>query len=357
MTAAPLFGLVFGSLVFVRAFLERGTVNIPVTLVMFLFFAGVSGIAYVGAGMVLKRRPLLTAALTALALLLLITLPGVFSAPLTTIISTRIAVRVFFAWLYVCVAFAGFSSMVGMKLVFLALLAPLSMFAQLVDDYAPPRAACCLQFSAQALADQLQDWNQLGRYHAANAQLQPEPGRVVFFGDSITDGWKLPQSFPGKPYVNRGIGGQTTPQMLVRLFPDVIALKPAAMILLAGTNDIARNTGPATTTQIGHNIQAITELAQLHGIKVILCSVLPVSDYTARPKTPQRPPADILRLNAWLKEYAAKSGAIYADYYSAFVDEEGFLKDGYSGDGLHPNPKGYELMVPIAGAAIEKALR
>jgi lysophospholipase L1-like esterase len=243
-----------------------------------------------------------------------------------------------------------------MKLLLFAALAPLALQAQLVDDYTPPRAACCLQFTAQALAEQLQDWNQLGRYHKDNAALQPQPGRVVFFGDSITDGWRLAQAFPNKPYVNRGISGQTTPQMLVRLFPDVIALKPAALILLAGTNDIARNTGPATATQIGHNIQAITELAQLHGIKVILCSVLPVSDYTARPKTPQRPPADILKLNAWLKEYAAKSGATYADYFSAFTDEKGFLRDGLSGDGLHPNVKGYELMAPIAEAAIQKAL-
>jgi lysophospholipase L1-like esterase len=179
---------------------------------------------------------------------------------------------------------------------------------------------------------------------------------VVFYGDSITDAWKLAESFPAKPYVNRGIGGQTTPQMLVRLFPDVINLKPAAMILLAGTNDIARNTGPTTQTMIAQNVQAMTELAQLHGIKVILCSVLPVSDYTARPKTIQRPPADIIKLNTWLKEYAAKSGAIYADYYAVFVDEKGWLKDGFSGDGLHPNAKGYELMAPIAEAAIIKAL-
>lgn len=355
MPAAPRFGLIFGSLVFVRALLDRGQPNIAVLIVMFLFFASVAAVAYLGASTLLRRRPLLTAACTALALLLLVTLPGLFSAPLSTLITTRIAIRVFVAWLYVCAAFAGVARIGKMKLALL-FLAPFALHAQLVDDYAPPRAACCLQFSAQALADQLQDWNQLGRYHAANAKLSPEPGRVVFFGDSITDGWKLPQSFPNKPYVNRGIGGQTTPQMLVRLFPDVINLKPAAMILLAGTNDIARNTGPATQTQIAQNFQAITELAQLHGIKVILCSVLPVSDYTARPKTPQRPPADIIKLNAWLKEYAAKSGAIYADYFSAFVDEKGFLKDGYSGDGLHPNAKGYELMAPIAEAAIQKAL-
>jgi lysophospholipase L1-like esterase len=232
--------------------------------------------------------------------------------------------------------------------------------AQLVEQFNPPRANCCLQGAAQAVADQLQDWNQLGRYHADNQRLKSvpaEPGRVVFIGDSITDGWKLAQSFPGKPYVNRGIGGQTTPQMLVRMFPDVIELKPAAMILLAGTNDIAGNTGPTTLTQIQHNFQAMTELAQAHGIKVILCTVMPISDYTPRKQTARRPPADILRLNAWIKEYAAKANAGVADYYSALVDDKGMLREGFADDGLHPNAKGYELVAPVAAAAIQKALR
>jgi lysophospholipase L1-like esterase len=232
--------------------------------------------------------------------------------------------------------------------------------AQIVDDFAPPRANCCLAGTAQGLADQLQDWNQLGRYYSANEALKKEAvpaGRVVFFGDSITDGWKLDQYFPGKPYVNRGISGQTTAQMLVRMFPDVIALKPAALILLAGTNDIARNNGPQTFEQITANIQAITELAQLHGIKVILCAVMPVSDYTQRKQIARRPPADILKLNAWMKDYTAKVRAIYADYYAATVDDKGFLKDGFSADGLHPNPKGYELMAPVAAAAIKTALQ
>ena len=233
-------------------------------------------------------------------------------------------------------------------------------FGQLNDDFHPPRANCCLQGTAQGLADQLKDWNQLGRYHADNEKLKaegPVAGRVVFMGDSITDGWRLPLSFAGKPYVNRGISGQTTPQMLVRMFPDVLNLKPAAMILLAGTNDIAGNTGPATLAQIADNVQAITELAQGHGIKVILCSVLPVSDYTQRKQLEKRPPADILKMNDWLKSYAAKVKAVYADYYSAVVDEKGFLRDGISGDGLHPNPKGYELMAPVAEAAIQTALK
>jgi lysophospholipase L1-like esterase len=255
--------------------------------------------------------------------------------------------------------------------------------AQLADEFNPPRANCCLLNSARGLADQLQDWNQIGRYHQSNEELKKQPAdpkRVVFMGDSITDFWRLDQYFPGKPYVNRGIGGQTTPQMLVRMYPDVIDLKPAAMIVLAGTNDIARNTGPTTAELIEENIMAMTELAQQHGMKVILCSVLPVSDYpflkqqsaggvpapAAGPgrgpiprvrMTEGRPLADILKLNSWMKDYAARVNAIYADYFMPLVDEKGWLKDGISDDGLHPNAEGYRMMAPIAAAAIEKALR
>ena len=246
-----------------------------------------------------------------------------------------------------------------LPLLFGALLAPAGAPAQVVEQFAPPRANCCLPATAKSLADQLQDWNQLGRYYADNQrlkQLPPDPGRVVFLGDSITDGWKLAQFFPGKPYVNRGISGQPTPQMLVRVFPDVIALKPAALLVFAGTNDIAGNTGPSTLTMIEDNLQAITELAQAHGIKVILCSVTPVSDYTARKQTVQRPPADILKLDAWMRDYAGRVNAVFADYYAALVDETGMLKEGYSGDGLHPNDKGYAMLVPVAEAAIAKAL-
>src|SRR5664279_3741154 len=154
--------------------------------------------------------------------------------------------------------------------------------AQLVDEFNAPNANCCLLNTAKSLADQLQDWNQLGRYRLANEELKkrpPEAGRVVFMGDSITDFWRLEEYFPGKPYVNRGIGGQTTPQMLVRMYPDVIELKPAAMVVLAGTNDVARNTGPETITMIAENLMAMTDIAQRNGIKVVLCSVMPVSDY------------------------------------------------------------------------------
>jgi lysophospholipase L1-like esterase len=250
--------------------------------------------------------------------------------------------------------------------------------AQLSEEFDAPRSNCCLAGNAKTLADQLLDWNQIGRYHAANQELKKRPaeaGRVVFLGDSITDGWKLEESFPGKPYVNRGISGQTTPQMLVRMYPDVIDLKPAAMVLLAGTNDIARNTGPSTAEMIQENIMAITELAQQHGIKVLLCSITPISDYpflaqqNAPPPptsgrggprqrmTTGRPPADIVKLNAWMKDYAQHVHATYVDYFSALVDEKGWMKDGLASDGLHPNAAGIKIMAPIVAEALQQALR
>jgi lysophospholipase L1-like esterase len=245
-------------------------------------------------------------------------------------------------------------------ILFVGLLPPTSVRAQLVPEFKPPKANCCLQFAAQSLADQLQDWNQIGRYHEDDVRLQAQPaekGRVVFLGDSITDGWKLAQYFPGKRYVNRGISGQTTPQMLVRFYPDVINLHPAAVIILAGTNDIARNTGPETLEMIEDNFRAMCELAQKHGINAVLCLLLPVSDYTQYKQTEHRPPSDILKLNEWLRSYAAEIRAEVADYYSVLVDGNGMLKDGYSGDGLHPNDRGYTLMAPVAEAAIQRALR
>ncbi|MGH9430107.1 MAG: SGNH/GDSL hydrolase family protein [Terriglobia bacterium] len=238
------------------------------------------------------------------------------------------------------------------------LLAPAAP-CQLVEQFNPPKASCCLQFLAQHLSDELQDWNQLGRYHADDERLMaqpPEPHRVVFLGDSITDGWNLAKYFPGKPYVDRGVSGQTTPQMLTRMFADVIDLKPGAVIILAGTNDIARNTGPETAAMIEENFEAMTELAQAHGIKVILCTLTPISDYTQHPQSENRPPADILKLNDWLQQYASKSHAIVANYYQTVVDAKGMFREGYSNDGLHPNAKGYSLLAPVAEAAIEKAL-
>jgi len=271
-----------------------------------------------------------------------------------------------------------------MKRIFL-LVAGLSLIgggvrAQLVDEFNPPPANCCLAMTARSLADQLLDWNQLGRYHKANQELKKqssEPGRVVFMGDSITDFWRLDEYFPGKPYINRGISGQTTPQMLVRMYPDVIDLKPAAMVVLAGINDISRNTGPETAEMIEQNIMAMTELAQHHNIKVILCSLTPVSDYpflaqSAQPQAPVavpgrppmrrmrmtegHPPADILKINAWMKDYATRVNAIYADYFTALADAKGWLKENCSNDGLHPNAEGYKIMTSIISAAIERAL-
>ena len=167
-------------------------------------------------------------------------------------------------------------------------------YGQLTEQYEPPRANCCLAGAARNLANELLDWNQLGRYHAANQELKQQPAdpkRVVFMGDSITDGWRLSEYFPDKPYVNRGISGQTTPQMLVRMYPDVIDLKPAAVVILAGTNDIAQNTGPETAEMVQQNITAMTVLAQQNGVKVVLCAVMPVSNYPLLEGTKRRRPA------------------------------------------------------------------
>jgi lysophospholipase L1-like esterase len=206
----------------------------------------------------------------------------------------------------------------------------------------------------------LLDWANLNRYREANAGLPaPDPGqtRIVFMGDSITDAWGRGhgQFFPGKPYVNRGISGQTTPQMLIRFRPDVIALHPSVVVILAGTNDIAGNTGPETLTEIEGNLQSMAELAQTSGIRVVLASVMPVCDYIHL-QTNRRPPAEIVALNQWIRTFCTKHGFEYLDYYSAMVDERGALKQTLTYDGLHPNDAGYEVMGPLAQAAISNAL-
>ena len=205
------------------------------------------------------------------------------------------------------------------------------------------------------------DFGELSRYRAANAQLaQPAAGetRVVFFGDSITDMWNLERSFPGKYYVNRGIGGETTPQMLVRFRQDVINLQPAVVVILAGTNDIAGNSGPMSMEDIEANFATMGELARLHKIRLVVSSVMPVHNYT--PKSDviffNRPMDKIRELNRWLKEYCAANSCVYLDYFSAMVDERGFLKKELSEDGLHPNQAGYAIMAPLASAALEKAV-
>ena len=217
------------------------------------------------------------------------------------------------------------------------------------------------QYRASRIAVFTDDYGQLARYREANAKLGPPAGgesRVVFFGDSITDLWKLEDSFPGKPYVNRGIGGQTTPQMLVRFRQDVIDLHPKVVVILAGTNDIAGNTGPMSNEDIEANYASLAELARLNGIRVVY-SVLPVHNYTDRSKDffAQRPPKRILELNNWLRDYCAKNKIVYLDYFSALVDEPGLLKKDLAEDGLHPNAAGYKIMAPLAEAAIQKAMK
>jgi lysophospholipase L1-like esterase len=218
------------------------------------------------------------------------------------------------------------------------------------------------QYRASRIAVFTDDYGQLARYREANAALDaPKAGenRVVFFGDSITDMWKLEDSFPGKPYINRGIGGQTTPQMLVRFRQDVIDLRPRVVVILAGTNDIAGNTGPMRNEDIEANYASMAELARAHGIRVVYSSVLPVHNYTERSKDlfAQRPPARILELNAWLKDYCARNGIVYLDYFSAMVDDKGLMKKDLADDGLHPNAAGYKLMAPLAEAAVQKSLQ
>ncbi len=202
------------------------------------------------------------------------------------------------------------------------------------------------------------DYGQLSRYAAADAALPTQPGsnRVIFYGDSITDGWHLDQSFPGRNYINRGISGQTTPQMLVRFRQDVLDLHPAVLVVLAGTNDLAGNTGPETITQIEEDYATMAELCRVHGIRLVFSSVTPVSNYVHPDMTVHRQPEQILALNNWLRQYSTANGLVYLDYYSAMVDSSGSLRREISGDGLHPNSAGYAVMTPLAGAAVAKAL-
>ena len=216
------------------------------------------------------------------------------------------------------------------------------------------------QYRASRIAIFTDDFGQLSRYREADASLGPPASgenRVVFFGDSITDIWKLADYFPGKPYINRGIGGQTTPQMLVRFRQDVINLQPKVVVMLAGTNDIAGNTGPMRNEDIEANYASMAELARVHGIRMVFASVLPIHNYTERAKDffAQRPQSRILELNAWLKDYCSKNSLVYLDYFSAMVDDKGMLKKDLADDGLHPNDAGFKVMAPLAEAAIKQA--
>ena len=208
----------------------------------------------------------------------------------------------------------------------------------------------------------LRDWPNLARYREANRSVGPVD--VVFMGDSITDAWVQPrfgEFFPGKRYAGRGISGQTTPQMLLRMRQDVLDLKPKAVIILAGTNDIAGNTGPMTDEEIEGNLASMSELAAASGVKVILTSILPTSSYhtanpTAAPQTTQRPLSRIKAINEWMKTYAAAHKHTYVDYYGAMLDGQGMLRTELSGDDLHPTAPGYAIMSPLAQAGIDKAL-
>lgn len=205
-----------------------------------------------------------------------------------------------------------------------------------------------------------QDWANTSRFKDENAKLAPPASgenRIVFMGNSITEGWirTCPDYFAGKPYVNRGISGQTTPQMLVRFRPDVINLKPALVVILAGTNDIAGNTGPSTLEMILNNLISMAELAKANNIKVVLSSVLPAFDYPWKPGL--EPAPKIIKLNEMIKNYAEKNNIVYLDYFSSMVDERNGLKKELSGDGVHPNLAGYKIMEPLAEAAIKMALK
>jgi lysophospholipase L1-like esterase len=205
------------------------------------------------------------------------------------------------------------------------------------------------------------DWPQLARYRADNAALAVPASseqRVVFYGDSITDAWgRIADTgtfFPGKPYVNRGISGQTTPQMLVRFEQDVVHLHPTVVVILAGTNDIAGNTGPSTPAMIEDNFRAMTSIARQNGIKVVLASITPAYSYPWKPNI--EPVAAIREVNGWLRDFCGVQHLVYLDYYSAMADEKGAMKPGLAKDGVHPTTAGYAIMGPLAEAAIAQAL-
>jgi lysophospholipase L1-like esterase len=203
------------------------------------------------------------------------------------------------------------------------------------------------------------DWAYLARYRDNNAEIgAPAPGedRVIFYGNSITDFWIniMPEFFAGKPYIDRGISGQTTPQMLVRFRQDVINLKPKVVVILAGINDLNGNTGPSTLEMIEDNIQSMVELARASNIRVVLSSVLPCDSIYVRPDL--RPAERVLLLNVWLKNYASENQCVYLDYFPSLANERNGLKEEYTNDGIHPNKAGYEVMAPLAEAAIKKAL-
>ena len=246
-----------------------------------------------------------------------------------------------------------------MRLIALALLLSSTVLGQVQSPAAD--SSDVLRARIERMEKALADWPDLARFADANAKL-PAPAsheqRVVFMGDSITEGWKLDEAFPGKPYVNRGISAQTTPQMLIRFRPDVVDLKPSVVVILAGTNDIAGNTGPMTLQQIEGNLSSMVDIARANGIRVVLSSVMPVFPSAKIPRFFQeRPPEKIIALNQWIKEYSARNHIVYLDYFSAMVGADSLLKRELAEDGLHPNLAGQKIMAPLAEAAIARALK
>ncbi|MGA2387349.1 MAG: SGNH/GDSL hydrolase family protein [Candidatus Sulfotelmatobacter sp.] len=219
------------------------------------------------------------------------------------------------------------------------------------------------QYRASRIAIYTDDFGELKRYREADVALAasaPSENRVIFIGDSITDYWKLADYFPSRPYavVNRGIDGQTTPQMLVRFRQDVIDLHPKVLVVLAGTNDVAGVTGRTRNEDIEANYASMAELARAHKIHLVFSSLLPVYNYTeeAKESFALRPAERILALNRWLKDYCSKNGLVYLDYFSALVDDRGMMKRDLSDDGLHPNVAGYKVMAPLAEKAVARAI-
>jgi acyl-CoA thioesterase-1 len=255
-----------------------------------------------------------------------------------------------------------------------ALMFPLSVFPQAAAPAAqapkPPEQIAydsLTPYQKSNLERTYFDWAFFAKYRDANSALPPVTAgesRVVFMGDSITEGWgqsgatpapDRPAFFPGKPYVNRGISGQTTPQMLVRFRPDVVNLKPKVVVILAGINDIAENTGKTTLEAIEDNFASMSEIARANGIRVVLCSTLPASAFPWHPGL--EPAPKVKALNSWLKEYAAKNNLVYVDYFTPMANAEGGLKADLGSDGVHPNKAGYEIMAPLVEGGIAESLK
>jgi lysophospholipase L1-like esterase len=204
------------------------------------------------------------------------------------------------------------------------------------------------------------DWANLAKYQEDNRKIGlPAAGetRVVFMGNSITEGWimNMPEFFKENNYVDRGISGQTTPQMLIRFHPDVVDLKPAVVVILAGINDIAGNTGPSTQKMIENNLAAMVEIAKANGIRVVLSSVLPAYDFPWKPG--MQPAEKVVALNIWIKNYAQIHDCVYVDYFTPMADERNGLKAEYSVDGVHPTLAGFQVMAPLVKQAIQQALQ